>query len=547
MNWRFWERWTKPEKKQAFRNFLVRGIPEPVIDGLKKHRDYIQYQWQKMYAAKLKGKKSKLSEFVNVGAAYNEPPLLHTVENLRGIIFTISYPVNRHFGYDSMYQVDSEIRGAIDTIAMMTRRVYAGLGLKMGEKEEEAEKKFLEEAQKFAQKIDIPSIYETAARDMMRHGDHISKILIDGNITGLQPWPISRTTILENAAQAGQFDVEIMKRGVYVLNEEYTGTLIDEGRKTFKPDSVTVDKIFHCSLMKNNEVIDIADRWTYGVWSISPLESCRQMVLWKLNMQLDDMKWRHYAVPRPVFSLKVEAFNPEFYDGTAEVRRSKALADMQAALDDFEKKIRWKETEQGWVISDNVVPSYLEPKQKYTDPNPMLESLNRSIYNALFNPEVAMATRESQAFAAATFPNSYMLMRATVLAEIISKEIIKLIEKHFELANYQNYQDLIGKLEVRHQLVLDKDRAELARVAAVLIETYNFTPTEIRDLFNKDPLTEEQKKEILEWADKIQKHKSTSTTREIQADRGQRATQPPGTELPTYERTQKQGQRSARE
>jgi len=547
MKWKFWEKWTKPEKEQPFKGFLVAPIPEPEIDGVTKHREFIQHRWSKMYKASLKGKKSKLSEFVNIGAAYKEPPLLHSVENLRGIIFNISYPVNKHFGYDTMYQVDPEVRGAIDTISMMTRRVYAGLGLKMGEKEEETEKKFLEEARDFAKKIDVPLIYETAARDMLRHGDHISKVLIDGNITGLQTWPISRTTIVENAAQIGHFDVEIMNKNIYVLNEQYTGAQIVEGRQTFKPDKATTDKIFHCSLMSNSEVIDIVDRWTFGVWSISPLESCRQIILWKLNMQLDDMKWRHYAVPRPVFSLKVEAFNPEFYDGTPTQRRTAALADMQTALDDFEKKIRWKETEQGWVISDNVVPSYLEPKMKYTDPNPMLENLNRSIYNSLFNPEVAMATRESQAFAAATFPNSYMLMRASVLADIISKEVIKLIESHFRLANYQGYQELMKKLEIKHQLILDKDRAELARIAAVLIETGDFTPTEIRELFNKEPLTDDQKKEILEWAKKIQEHKHTSTTREIQADRGQRATQDPGTELPTYERTQRQGQRSARE
>ena len=59
--------------------------------------------------------------------------------------------------------------------------------------------------------------------------------------------------------------------------------------------------------------------------------------------------------------------------------------------------------------------------------------------------------------------------------------------------------DVIDRIFIKNRLILDKDRAELAKIVAILVGAKVFTPDEIRSIWGLDPMTEKQANALLEW------------------------------------------------
>ena len=58
---------------------------------------------------------------------------------------------------------------------------------------------------------------------------------------------------------------------------------------------------------------------------------------------------------------------------------------------------------------------------------------------------------------------------------------------------------VVDRLFIKNRLILDRDRAELAKIIAVLVGAKVFTPDEIRAIWGIDPLTLKQSEKIIDW------------------------------------------------
>ena len=110
---------------------------------------------------------------------------------------------------------------------------------------------------------------------------------------------------------------QIFEANWYVLNE-----LSDDRRKVFHRK-----RVLHFTLDPTPmAVTDLLGRYTFGVWSISPLESLKQLILWKHQMLYTDILWRMRNVPREHHRLDLSVFSPDNYSGSIEERIARARA-----------------------------------------------------------------------------------------------------------------------------------------------------------------------------------------------------------------------------
>ena len=87
-------------------------------------------------------------------------------------------------------------------------------------------------------------------------------------------------------------------------------------------------------------------------------------------------------------------------------------------------------------------------------------------------------------------------MRADVYATRIMTSLEGLLKRHVRMVRPGISDEIVDRLFIKNRLILDRDRTELAKIIAVLNETNVFTPTEIRNIWGLDPLTEQQANEI---------------------------------------------------
>ena len=94
--------------------------------------------------------------------------------------------------------------------------------------------------------------------------------------------------------------------------------------------------------------------------------------------------------------------------------------------------------------------------------------------------------------------SSFTAMRADVYAQRIMASLEELMKRHVRMVRPGISDEIVNRLYIKNRLILDRDRTELAKIIAVLNETNVFTPTEIRNIWGLDPMTEQQAKEIQE-------------------------------------------------
>ena len=106
-------------------------------------------------------------------------------------------------------------------------------------------------------------------------------------------------------------------------------------------------------------------------------------------------------------------------------------------------------------------------------------------------------------------------MRADVYATRIMTSLDALMKRHVRMVRPGISDDIIDRLFIKNRLILDRDRTELAKIIAVLNETGVFTPSEIRNIWGLDPLTQQQADEI---AEQLRQQQPVQETNEITDD-----------------------------
>lgn len=222
---------------------------------------------------------------------------------------------------------------------------------------------------------------------------------------------------------------------------------------------------------------------------------------WKLNSVINDILWTHRNVPREHHKLDLSMYNPEAFTGTPEERFEKAEAAAQAAASAYHANMQNMKSDVGYVTDKNTDILYVEPKStNYQAPNEKIAQINESISNCLgLSPVV-----KQQSFASALMAGSFAVLQALSIAKIGVKGLEKVLRKSLKIQFGPRFSDReLRKVKIRLRLILEKDRSEVMRQIAIMVASNEimptFTPTEIREEWGKEALTETQFNEIVEY------------------------------------------------
>jgi len=444
--------------------------------------------------------------------------LPHVTKAIELVQKVFSEPANKYQTYDYLVRYDPELAGAIDTKASFVSKILGGFTVLTGAKRSKREERLQSELNRFHRIV--KKYYYDIAFKVIRDGNacYLTHFNSRG-LVSLEYLPMFALTCVENERQINGFD-QVTKRGVYVLSE---GT----GKQKIYPAS----KVIHFDLGKKETDRDLKGRLTIGVWNVSPLESLRAKLLWKSAIILNDMLWRERAIPREHHKLPSAPFDPSNFPGrTFKERYENALKAAQNAIDQYKKKIassteeQFLRPDQGYITLDNVEINVVEPKLHHTDPNELLEQIDKSIYSVV-TPETTVSGRGRSTFATEAAIMLYTTVKAERVADAIAETLVELAIRHLQNIKGAGWTDEdFEKIVPRFNKILE--RHTLVRDAAILLESGAFTPTEVRKMMGFEPLSEEDKREIEEWRSfTLSQRKHTESLREI-ATTGKRAAQP---------------------
>jgi hypothetical protein len=434
--------------------------------------------------------------------------LPHVTEALKLLKRVFEMSANKYEAYTSLIQNDPELFGAIDTKATFIAKTLAGFSVIYGKERSAREVKLQEELNRFYRKS--RKYYYDIAFKVLKDGNacYITHFNSTG-LSSLEYLPMHVLTCVENEAQIGNIDLQVTKPGLFILSEGAA-----------EQNIIPASEVVQFDYGRKEKLVDLKDRTTIGIWNESPLESLRSKLLWKSAIIFNDMIWRERGLPREHHKIDAKQFNPENFPGrTPKERYDNALKAAKQTIDDYKKSITSTEGEnyprpdQGYVTLNNVEIKVVEPTLHHTDPNELLDQIDKSIYS-VYTPETTVSGRGRSTFGTEAAIMLYTTTKAEIRAEILANKLVELAIKHLQSIKEAGWtQDDFEKIAPRYNKVLE--RHTIIRDVAILLEG-PFTPTEVRLMLNFEPLSEEDKKEIIEFREQLQgAKKHTESAAEI--------------------------------
>jgi len=308
--------------------------------------------------------------------------------------------------------------------------------------------------------------------------------------------PIWKLTVMDDKSDWSRFMVAAQEGTWYCLNEIPYSITDELETKTqwFKKDSVA-----HFNWGRKEYVRDINTRPTYNIFTLPPTESLATKLIWKLSLMANDMLLREVMVPREHHQLPSEAFNPDFFQGASqEDRITAAQTAAQSILNSYAKGLEGRRVDRGYVTLDNVAIEIKESRVPYTSPNDILDQIDEAINKSMGVPESALSGRAAgrSSFASEIAVGAYLIIKAEFVAERIAEKVKELAITHLTIKHPNGrFQKYFDQIEFKLQLVFFK--TEIARMMAVLASLGIFTQDELRDMLSYDPLTPEQKDNVV--------------------------------------------------
>ena len=399
---------------------------------------------------------------------------------------------NRYGVYRELLRMDPEANNAINRLALLVQWAYQGLHVHAERELDNEEKLFQQRANEEAEKLNFRARFFSHGKHLLRDGDDVFVTEFetsDGSnnrgISQIQPLPIARLTAVNDVEQIGKADAQIFDGKIYVLNE---GTQLE--KRFPEKDNQTV---YHIALDNQaEEITDNVGRYTFGVWSESPLEPLRSRMLWKQAILITDILWRYRNIPREVHEIDVSHIKPEMFVGdTADARLQAYQTAIANYLSDYAKAIQKKKVDQGYVIIKGTSIYYTEPKRvAYTSPNEVMDQINTSIREGLGWYEIGQGT-----YAAELVTSSYIVLLPDLIAYKVKMQLLPMLKRHLFL-KYGYADEQLSKLDMKLSLILDILRGEVVRQVAILAAAKTHTADQLREKLGDDPLTESQKAEI---------------------------------------------------
>lgn len=439
----------------------------------------------------LSGGLRDLSSVIFSPDAATQTPVVHAITTPYNLSDIMSIG-NIYQVCDSLVDWDGDIQGILARLGHMCRMSYNGIYIEAGQRLDVAEEDLLEAAKYTAEMLDFEAELMSISFDLSKYGDVVKHMVWDVNegVTELQTIPRTALTAVENRGQIGQV-ASIYHPNFYVFNE---------GGNT--EEVFEAETCVHIPLNNKSSILyDLRNRTTYNIWSKSPMMSLLATMKWKLNSVINDILWTHRNVPREHHQLDLSMYTPEAFTGTPEERFAKAEAAALAAARTYHSNMQDMKADVGYVTDMNTKIGYVEPKStNYQAPNEKIAQINDSISNCL---GLSPVTRQ-QSFAGALMSGSFAVLMALSISKIAAKGLEKVIRKSLAVQFGPRFTERdLRKVKVRLRLILEKDRSEVMRQIAIMVDANRmmptFTPTEIREEWGKEALTESQFNEIVRY------------------------------------------------
>tara|TARA_Y100000310_G_C20692985_1_gene823582 strand:- start:1546 stop:3066 length:1521 start_codon:yes stop_codon:yes gene_type:complete len=465
------------------------------------------------------------------------PPVVHPVYDIRVDLMNLEGQ-NQYEVYDRLYRLDYDLRAIIDTYGVMCMKSYNGVAISgpdgdmTPEKMSDTEKIVLETGRKIADDLNFRMLFDNLAVDLMKYGDVVDQVVFseqepsgDNNlpkgVSQILPWPMQYVTAIDDKARMNErtFGEQSMisAANFYVLYEHFP-----EAKRI--TDVQDADDMIHITLNSRRSIQkDNLNRSTFGIWSTSMLEEIKDLVKWKYNIISNDIIWRHRMLPREHHKLNMDAYSPDKFSGTRAERNTAAKSAALDALQDYGKNIQVKQSDQGFITDDGVSIGMVEPKSTtYSDPNRILMQIEAAIGRPFGVPPalIGQAGGSGGGFTAIFFVGSFAATRAEMIVERIRRELeTKVLRRHVSIMHDGVSEDILNRLYIRTNLIMERDKSEVMRRVAIMYEG-PYTPSEIRRETGLDPLTDEQRKEIKKWRKMQQSTPTvrTSSEKELVAD-----------------------------
>lgn len=405
--------------------------------------------------------------------------------------------------YEHFYKYESEVAGSIERMASMVRDSYKGFVLKNPTRYDnlpdfklddvevnssmfdvKLSKEMLDVANHISDVIKINDLHETYAEILQLHG----MLLLE--VSGLSHViiPNARATIIDTMDRSTGTVTDMKKQVITEANI----IMVDERQ------SLTERKITNFIIKKYKDTpLSMKDKFgrdTYGIYAVSPLQRALIPIWQKRLIIINDLIWRNKNVPREHHTISTEAFNPLTYTGTPMDIKQAMDSDVSNTLLRYKSTVEDQPADMTYITTDAVeIKSIEHSGTSYMSPNELLAQISSQVWSALNVPKSIVEGSSQSTYASELLISSYTSMRVKQMAEKIGEVIMENMKLRLLAINPRYPVDL---LKIKYEFVLDNNKLESMKTAAVAASLNAYTRSEIREMGNSaPPITDEQLKD----------------------------------------------------
>lgn len=388
---------------------------------------------------------------------------------------------------EQLFIWEPEVGGALDKQSTLVAQCYKGPYLKDTDKTtDKLETDMLDTARRVCDQMHMADQFELYGEMLPLFGD----VFIDiRDPESYKILPNKFITLVEKEEQIGTITAGyIMTQGdILVFNEQLPGQ--------FK---LTKDQFIHLKYKDTPLfVLDRKHRWTYGIYSISPVQRAIMSTWQKRQTSIIDTLYRWRIIPREIHSVNSEIFALDQFAGDQQGRLAQAQVEANKYITQYNAAIQDQAPDQGYTVLDTITISMLESKtNSYMKTNELMDQLDGKIWTALNMPESVVTGKNSGSYASELVISNYVSQKAMTLAQKIRPIMLENLRSRLKSINSAFP---IDKLDIKLELSMAATELETFRQIAIMGTFTNcFTVSEIRAKAGYQPLTEQQKKEMAE-------------------------------------------------
>lgn len=387
--------------------------------------------------------------------------------------------------YEQMLIFEPDVGGGIDSMSTLVSESFKGFFIKSGESLSKDEARCVELANDMTETMGIEDILEGFSETLITHGN----LYVIPDSGSVQVQPNKYVTLVDKKDDIGSLTLNrvITKANWFILFENDS---------TKENVVVPMKDVVHIKY-KATPIFqrDLKNRETYGVYSMSPLQRAVLPVWWKRQTMIIDVMWRWRNVPREHHKLDGSMFTLDKFSGSKSERITSATNAAQSAVNSYIANLKNQDPDQGYVTLDNVDIDVVKQKAGYMKTNELMSQLDEKTWMALNIPESIVNGKNTGSYASEIAISNYVSAKIIKIAKKFKPLILGMVRDRIREID----EDLpVNKLDIKYELIMATSKMELFRQAAIMASIGIFTETEIRELGNYMPLTEEMRNELVD-------------------------------------------------